>query len=219
MSVLNAYDKLGNLPKDCSLVIDVHDPRQRSKDELAGEIAKKITGTISEETTGKVTYDEQYEGKYYSRNNPSTVTTFISDVAQAIINSDPGVRFLLTYEDSSKYARENAIKLANIRLDTLTNAYQLPALVTFLEMYKAGKIEQLNPMTRWRENNPVKSLEAPVGISTTGDPFNLDIHEKSHGPHGLIAGMTGSGKSEFIMTFILSLAVNYHPHEVAFVLI
>ena len=31
--------------------------------------------------------------------------------------------------------------------------------------------------------------------------------------------MTGSGKSEFIMTFILSLAINYHPDEVAFILI
>ncbi len=47
----------------------------------------------------------------------------------------------------------------------------------------------------------------------------LDIHEKFHGPHGLIAGMTGSGKSEFIITYILSLAINYHPNEVAFVLI
>ena len=35
----------------------------------------------------------------------------------------------------------------------------------------------------------------------------------------LVTGMTGSGKSEFIMTFILSLAVNYHPDEVAFILI
>ena len=31
--------------------------------------------------------------------------------------------------------------------------------------------------------------------------------------------MTGSGKSEFIITYILSLAVNYHPDEVAFILI
>ena len=47
----------------------------------------------------------------------------------------------------------------------------------------------------------------------------LDLHEKFHGPHGLVAGMTGSGKSEFIITYILSLAVNYHPDEVAFILI
>lgn len=31
--------------------------------------------------------------------------------------------------------------------------------------------------------------------------------------------MTGSGKSEFIITYILSMAVNYHPDEVAFILI
>lgn len=47
----------------------------------------------------------------------------------------------------------------------------------------------------------------------------LDLHEKFHGPHGLVAGMTGSGKSEFIITYILSLAVNYHPEEVQFVMI
>ena len=45
------------------------------------------------------------------------------------------------------------------------------------------------------------------------------MHEKYHGPHGLIAGTTGSGKSEFIITYILSLALNYHPDEVQFILI
>ena len=45
------------------------------------------------------------------------------------------------------------------------------------------------------------------------------MHEKYHGPHGLIAGSTGSGKSEFIITFILSMAINYHPNEVQFILI
>ena len=47
----------------------------------------------------------------------------------------------------------------------------------------------------------------------------LDLHEKFHGPHGLIAGMTGSGKSEFIITYILSMCINYSPDDVAFILI
>ena len=47
----------------------------------------------------------------------------------------------------------------------------------------------------------------------------MDLHEKFHGPHGLIAGMTGSGKSEFIVSYIVSMAINYHPYEVSFVLI
>ncbi|WRK55386.1 FtsK/SpoIIIE domain-containing protein [Coprobacillaceae bacterium CR2/5/TPMF4] len=86
-------------------------------------------------------------------------------------------------------------------------------------MYNVGKIEHLNALTRWKENDPTKSLEAPVGVDNLGELFNLDLHQKYHGPHGLVAGMTGSGKSEFIMTYILSLAINYHPYEVAFILI
>ena len=47
----------------------------------------------------------------------------------------------------------------------------------------------------------------------------MNLHEKAHGPHGLVAGTTGSGKSETIQSYILSLAVNFHPHEVGFLLI
>ena len=63
------------------------------------------------------------------------------------------------------------------------------------------------------------SLKAPIGIDSSGRIIDLDIHERFHGPHGLIAGSTGSGKSELIITYILSLAVNYHPDDVSFILI
>ncbi|XID94296.1 type VII secretion protein EssC [Paenibacillaceae bacterium WGS1546] len=114
---------------------------------------------------------------------------------------------------------ELAVNLANTHLESAASAYILPTMLTFLEMFGVGKIEHLNALQRWKENDPTQSLETPIGVDPTGELFKLDLHEKYHGPHGLIAGMTGSGKSEFIMTFILSLAVNYHPHEVAFILI
>ena len=116
-------------------------------------------------------------------------------------------------------AEEIAIKLANIQLDTSGSSYSLPNMLTFMDMFGVGKIEHLNALTRWKENDPTITLETPIGVDTTGELFNLDLHQKFHGPHGLIAGMTGSGKSEFIMTYILSLALNYHPYEVAFILI
>lgn len=47
----------------------------------------------------------------------------------------------------------------------------------------------------------------------------LDLHDKAHGPHGLVAGTTGSGKSEILQTYILSMATLYHPYEAAFVII
>lgn len=110
-------------------------------------------------------------------------------------------------------------KLANIELDLSSQRYALPNMITFMEMFNVGKIEHLNCLTRWKENNPTKTLQTPVGVDSYGGTFSLDLHEKFHGPHGLVAGMTGSGKSEFIITYILSLAVNYHPDEVAFILI
>ena len=109
--------------------------------------------------------------------------------------------------------------LANIPISTTSLGNTLPTSLNFLEMYKVGKIEQLNILNRWKNNDPTISLHTPLGVHEDGKIFEIDLHEKYHGPHGLIAGATGSGKSEFIITFILSMAVNYHPYEVQFVLI
>ena len=111
------------------------------------------------------------------------------------------------------------MKTSNIPLTLDEEDGNLPSVLKFLEMYDVGRVEQLNCTNRWAESDPSLSLQAPVGIDKNGSLFMLDLHEKFHGPHGLIAGMTGSGKSEFIITYILSLAVNYHPYEVSFVLI
>lgn len=110
--------------------------------------------------------------------------------------------------------------LSNIPIKyTATSENMLPNNFTFLEMFDCGKIEQLNILERWHRNDSTLSLKTPIGINSSGMPIMLDLHEKYHGPHGLIAGSTGSGKSEFIMTYILSLAVNFHPDDVSFILI
>lgn len=91
--------------------------------------------------------------------------------------------------------------------------------VSFLQMYKAGNIDELNIESHWDNNNSAKSLAAPIGLMAGGEVFSLDLHEAYHGCHGVVAGTTGSGKSEFLQAFILSLAINYSPREVAFVLV
>ena len=109
--------------------------------------------------------------------------------------------------------------IANIPIDIAKESRSLPQSVSFLEMYNVGMIDQLNILNRWKNNDPTKTLQVPVGLDKSRELFKLDLHEKAHGPHGLIAGMTGSGKSEFIISYILSMALNYHPYEVSFVLI
>lgn len=102
-------------------------------------------------------------------------------------------------------------------LQSLKNS--IPESVTFLEMYGVERVEELRIQERWAKNETYKSLAVPLGLRGKEDVVYLNLHEKAHGPHGLVAGTTGSGKSEIIQSYILSLAVNFHPHEVAFLLI
>lgn len=117
--------------------------------------------------------------------------------------------------DLNAYSRS----LAQIKVKEDSQTASLPNMLTFLGMYGVGRIENLDIHRRWKESTSYKTLEAPLGVRAGGSIFNMNIHEKYHGPHGLIAGMTGSGKSEFIQSFILSMAINYHPSDVSFILI
>ncbi|MGM9877630.1 MAG: type VII secretion protein EssC [Bacilli bacterium] len=136
--------------------------------------------------------------KDYSKNNQTNFTTEIFDNINMY-----------------KVAKE----LSSVPVQTLSEIYNLPNVIPFLEMFNVGNIEQLNILNKWASSNPIATLSCPVGISPSGELFKLDLHEKAHGPHGLVAGSTGSGKSEFIITYLLSMAICYHPDEVQFVLI
>ncbi|PAF16577.1 type VII secretion protein EssC [Terribacillus saccharophilus] len=119
-------------------------------------------------------------------------------------------------KDFNKEAVSRALAPLN-HLQNLKNS--IPEQVTFLEMYGVEKVEELAIQVRWRKNETYKTLAVPLGLRGKEDIVQLNLHEKAHGPHGLVAGTTGSGKSEIIQSYILSLAVNFHPYEVAFLLI
>ncbi|WKB36161.1 hypothetical protein QS257_02575 [Terrilactibacillus sp. S3-3] len=72
----------------------------------------------------------------------------------------------------------------------------IPENVTFLEMMGAEDVEELHIRDRWAAGDPIKSLAVPIGLRSKTDRLELNLHEKAHGPHGLLAGTTGSGKSE-----------------------
>ncbi|MEV5746741.1 FtsK/SpoIIIE domain-containing protein [Actinoallomurus sp. NPDC052308] len=61
-----------------------------------------------------------------------------------------------------------------------------------------------------------RTTAVPIGVSADG-VFTVDL--RVDGPHGLIAGTTGAGKSELLQTLIASLAVANRPDEMTFVLI
>lgn len=110
-------------------------------------------------------------------------------------------------------------RLANISIKEVEVNTEIPDSLGFLEMYGAQQPEGLGTAERWRKNRTYNSMKALVGRKAGGADCYLDIHEKAHGPHGLVAGTTGSGKSETLQTYILSLAVNYSPDDVNFFVI
>ena len=158
-------------------------------------------------------------------NLPDQCATFINlnkDFKGELCNNQNVNDTIVFVNNFTKYIDYDACikKLANIPIvfDN-DDSNQIVNKVGFLEMYDVGKVEQLNSLTRWQKNNPILNLQVPVGVGKSGEKITIDLHEKYHGPHGLIAGMTGSGKSEFIITYILSMALNFHPYEVQFILI
>jgi len=67
---------------------------------------------------------------------------------------------------------------------------------------------------RWNAGG--RSTLAMIGESYDG-PFGIDI--RKDGPHGLIAGTTGAGKSELLQSLVASLAIANRPDEMTFVLV
>lgn len=96
---------------------------------------------------------------------------------------------------------------------------RIPESITFFEMYQIEKPQELQAVRRWASHEAHKSLAVPLGVREQNNYVELNLHEKAHGPHGLVAGTTGSGKSEIVQSYILSLAANFHPYEVGFLLI
>lgn len=81
--------------------------------------------------------------------------------------------------------------------------------------HRTGQVEYLEFSTGLSQADAIQRLVTTVGVGELG--LSVDLVE--HGPHMLIAGTTGSGKSELVLTVLLGLAQHYSPCEVSFVLL
>lgn len=126
----------------------------------------------------------------------------------------------LEFEAVSEVQLEQlARRLCDVEVNETVESGEIPNSLDFFEMYGVSTLEQLNVLDRWKKNRSYENMRVPIGQKNGGNTCYLDIHEKYHGPHGLVAGTTGSGKSETLQTYILSLAVNFSPDDIAFFII
>lgn len=110
-------------------------------------------------------------------------------------------------------------KLEPIYSEEISLESSLRKSITLFELMNIYTVEDIDLNNNWAMSQIWNTMAAPIGVNAKNDIVYLDLHEKYHGPHGLVAGTTGSGKSEVLQTFILSAATIFHPYEISFVII
>ncbi|MCK4692316.1 MAG: AAA family ATPase, partial [Anaerolineales bacterium] len=96
----------------------------------------------------------------------------------------------------------------------------LPDEIRLLDLVGCADLESLDIESRWLEaSSHSPSLNVPLGMRHGKRPLLIDLKQSGHGPHGLIAGTTGSGKSELLLTLLTGLALAHHPHQINFILV
>ena len=97
------------------------------------------------------------------------------------------------------------------------DAFDIPTNVRLLDLLGIDYADQVN-IEHWWSSPPFGRLRIPMGTGLNGTVW-IDFNDNAHGPHGIIAGTTGAGKSELLSSLIVGLAMTHHPHLVNFVLV
>jgi len=141
------------------------------------------------------------ERPYLRLTEPRVEISFAPDVA--------------SQELTDRFARA----MAPIRLKRLASL-DVPTAFSLLDLFNVRSVEDLDVHKHWAESQTdSRSLKVPIGMKAGNELLFLDLHERAHGPNGLVAGMVGAGKSELLQTLVASLAIHFHPHRLAFVLV
>jgi S-DNA-T family DNA segregation ATPase FtsK/SpoIIIE len=146
----------------------------------------------------------------------------LGEATVVVPRSGPGARRFDTAELSRARARRIARSLARWNdperssagagMDELVHLLPLLGLVPAPGGDKPAVTEEAIGRA-WDSGARRHDLRAPIGTTEDG-PFVIDFDR--HGPHGLIGGTTGSGKSELLKTLVASLAARYPPTELTF---
>ncbi len=162
------------------------------------------------------------------------VDASIGDAPVAIGFVEPGVAIApidpdyLHSEDVERFSRALApVKDSGARVDDDSD---LPRTVSFLDLVGMDAATAVDAvLASWHQSGSLSwagaeppvakvnpTLRAVVGMSASG-MLSLDL--RIHGPHALVGGTTGSGKSEFLQSWVLGMALAHSPERVTFLFV
>lgn len=113
--------------------------------------------------------------------------------------------------------------LSSVVLRESGDARRIPRQVDFLDLYDSRFVEDLQAKIAARWHRPIPDGQLPYPVPIGRESLAVDttilLDEDHHGPHGVLAGTTGSGKSGLLQSLICSLALEHDPRLVNFLLI
>lgn len=205
----------GMLPKYCGSIVELDGLRRVSNryNLLSHETLSKLAGgNDSSTTTDDIIEYTRFSNQYIFGDGTNP----------------------LPYEEFSLAFR----RLSSIYYTRVAENGKVPSLVTLFELYQ--DIYDMNSASiqgdgltevirkNWTElkakdptalkNDVTKDLQVAMGKNEHGITY-LDLHENADGPHMLVAGTTGSGKSETIITYLIGLCVKYSPIDLNLMLV
>ena len=196
------------LPKYCGNIVDI------DKDNPNGRKSSLRYNILSRETLNVLSSGTDEAGKANDTDKLIEYKHFQNDyIFNEKVYSD---RFSLAFR-----------QLSAIYYTRIAENGKVPSMVTLFELYgydnekvNSGEVrkEILQNWTDVEKNDITKNLCVPIGKNEHG-ALNLDLYEKADGPHMLVTGTTGSGKSETIITYLIGLCMKFSPMDLNLMLV
>ena len=196
------------LPKYCGNIVDI------DKDNPNGRKSSLRYNILSRETLNVLSSGTEEAGKANDTDKLIEYKHFQNDY---IFNEK-------AYDERFELAFR---QLSAIYYTRIAENGKVPSMVTLFELYgydtekvNSGKVKEeiLQNWTDVEANDITKNLCVPIGKNEHG-ALNLDLYEKADGPHMLVAGTTGSGKSETIITYLIGLCMKFSPMDLNLMLV
>lgn len=197
-----ACRNLAQLPRYCGNIIEVTDDTQSHAkvSDQYNVLSREILNSLSKSGSQNTTSDIENLIDYKKFNN---------DFIFYDSSKQSGMAMRKAYSDAFR-------RLSAVYYRRIAENGNVPSMVTLFEMYNFtpdmvsdNKIRE-RILQSWKYSDVTKDLDVPIGKNEHG-LVNLDLYEKADGPHMLVAGTTGSGKSETIITYLLGLCMKFSP--------
>ncbi|KRF16512.1 ATP-binding protein [Nocardioides sp. Soil797] len=139
------------------------------------------------------------------------------------VRSEPmkGLADQMDLATAEAFARRLA-PLNTVSLGSDSSGNESTGPTDFMDLLGLGDVFSFETRSAWRQRPARDRLRVPIGVADNGSPVHLDIKESAQqgmGPHGLVIGATGSGKSEFLRTLVLGLSMTHSPEQLNMVLV